>query len=142
MSLTLKPRTQVRAKISAVGTYVPPRVLTNSDLEKMVETNDQWIVDRTGIRQRHLVTARHRIETLRHQHDEMHIVPQPAGDPRGIRAGAEIQIRPRRARDRRSGILRNHQPAKRRLRLLGVDRQFAFDEERRAIDVERIIDRD
>ncbi|HVH87857.1 MAG TPA: beta-ketoacyl-ACP synthase III [Terriglobales bacterium] len=44
-----------RAKISALGTYVPPRLLTNADLEKMVETNDQWIQERTGIRQRHLV---------------------------------------------------------------------------------------
>jgi len=55
LSLTLKPRVQVRAKISSVGTYVPPRLLTNADLEKMVETNDQWIVERTGIRERHLV---------------------------------------------------------------------------------------
>ncbi|GGA64434.1 3-oxoacyl-[acyl-carrier-protein] synthase 3 [Edaphobacter acidisoli] len=55
MSLTLKPQTSVRAKISSVGAYVPPRLLTNADLEKMVETNDQWIVDRTGIRERHLV---------------------------------------------------------------------------------------
>ncbi|HEY4009746.1 MAG TPA: 3-oxoacyl-ACP synthase, partial [Acidobacteriaceae bacterium] len=55
MSLTLKPRSAVRAKISALGTYVPPRVLTNTDLEKMVETNDAWIVERTGIRERHLV---------------------------------------------------------------------------------------
>ena len=55
MSLTLKPRVQVRAKISSVGTYVPPRLLTNADLEKMVDTNDQWIVERTGIRERHLV---------------------------------------------------------------------------------------
>lgn len=55
MSLTLKPRIQVRAKISSVGSYVPPRLLTNADLEKMVETNDQWIVERTGIRERHLV---------------------------------------------------------------------------------------
>ena len=55
MSLTLKPRSAVRAKISALGTYVPPRVLTNADLEKMVETNDQWIVERTGIRERHIV---------------------------------------------------------------------------------------
>lgn len=45
----------VRAKISALGTYVPPRLLTNADLEKMVETNDQWILERTGIRERHLV---------------------------------------------------------------------------------------
>ena len=45
----------IRAKISALGTYVPPRLLTNADLEKMVDTTDQWILDRTGIRQRHLV---------------------------------------------------------------------------------------
>jgi len=45
----------VRAKISALGTYVPPRLLTNADLEKMVETDNQWILERTGIRERHLV---------------------------------------------------------------------------------------
>ncbi len=45
----------MRAKISALGTYVPPRLLTNADLERMVETSDQWIVERTGIRQRHIV---------------------------------------------------------------------------------------
>ena len=55
MSLTLKPRNPVRAKISSVGSYVPPRLLTNADLEKMVATNDQWIQERTGIRERHLV---------------------------------------------------------------------------------------
>ncbi len=54
MSLTLKPRHPVRAKISSVGAYVPPRLLTNADLEKMVDTNDEWIVDRTGIKQRHI----------------------------------------------------------------------------------------
>jgi len=48
-------RAKVRAKISALGTYVPPRLLTNADLEKMVETNDQWIQERTGIRERHIV---------------------------------------------------------------------------------------
>jgi 3-oxoacyl-[acyl-carrier-protein] synthase-3 len=55
LSLELKPRNCVRAKISAVGAYVPPRLLTNADLEKMVATNDQWITERTGIRQRHIV---------------------------------------------------------------------------------------
>ena len=44
-----------RAKITALGTYVPPRLLTNTDLEKMVETTDQWIMERTGIRERHIV---------------------------------------------------------------------------------------
>jgi 3-oxoacyl-[acyl-carrier-protein] synthase-3 len=42
-----------RAKITALGTYVPPEVITNQDLEKMVDTNDQWIMERTGIRERH-----------------------------------------------------------------------------------------
>jgi 3-oxoacyl-[acyl-carrier-protein] synthase-3 len=59
LSLSLKPREQARtlgiAKITSVGAYVPPRLLTNADLEKMVETNDAWIVERTGIRQRHIV---------------------------------------------------------------------------------------
>jgi 3-oxoacyl-[acyl-carrier-protein] synthase III len=42
------------AKISALGCSVPPGVLTNEDLEKMVDTNDKWIVERTGIRVRHI----------------------------------------------------------------------------------------
>ena len=45
-----------RAKITALGTYVPPRILTNKDLEKMVDTTEQWILERTGIRERHLVS--------------------------------------------------------------------------------------
>lgn len=44
----------VRPKISALGTYVPPRLLTNADLEKLVATTDQWIRERTGIRERHI----------------------------------------------------------------------------------------
>ena len=42
------------AKITALGCYVPPRVLSNHDLEKMVETSDQWILERTGIAERHI----------------------------------------------------------------------------------------
>jgi len=45
----------IRAKISALGTYVPPRLLTNADLEKMVDTNNDWIMARVGIRERHVV---------------------------------------------------------------------------------------
>jgi 3-oxoacyl-[acyl-carrier-protein] synthase-3 len=48
-------RAPIRAKISALGTYVPPRLLTNDDLEKMVETSHDWIMERTGIRERHIV---------------------------------------------------------------------------------------
>jgi 3-oxoacyl-[acyl-carrier-protein] synthase-3 len=45
---------RARAKISAVGTYVPPRLRTTEDLEKKVDTNHEWIMDRTGIRERHI----------------------------------------------------------------------------------------
>jgi 3-oxoacyl-[acyl-carrier-protein] synthase-3 len=41
-------------KISGLSTYVPPRVLTNADLEKLVNTTDEWILQRTGIRERHI----------------------------------------------------------------------------------------
>ncbi len=49
------PTTQPRAKITAVGCYVPPRTLTNDDLEKMVDTTNDWIMARTGIRERRIV---------------------------------------------------------------------------------------
>src|SRR5882762_5512617 len=44
-----------RARITGVGAFLPKRILTNADLEKMVETNDAWIVQRTGIRERRIV---------------------------------------------------------------------------------------
>jgi len=48
-------RTTVRARISSIAAYVPPRVLTNADLERMVDTSDEWIMQRVGIRERHVV---------------------------------------------------------------------------------------
>ena len=44
-----------KTKISGLATYVPPKLLTNNDLEKMVDTTDEWILQRTGIRERHIV---------------------------------------------------------------------------------------
>jgi 3-oxoacyl-[acyl-carrier-protein] synthase III len=44
-----------RARIASLATYVPPRQLTNADLEKLVDTTDEWILQRTGIRTRHIV---------------------------------------------------------------------------------------
>ena len=49
------PRTVARARISSLAIFVPPRLLTNADLEKMVDTSDEWIQQRTGIKQRHIV---------------------------------------------------------------------------------------
>jgi 3-oxoacyl-[acyl-carrier-protein] synthase-3 len=54
LTLAVRPRQLQRAKISALGIYVPPRILTNADLEKMVDTSDEWITARTGIRERHI----------------------------------------------------------------------------------------
>ncbi len=45
------------AKISALGTFVPPGILTNEQLSRMVETNDAWIRERTGIAERHIAEA-------------------------------------------------------------------------------------
>ena len=53
--VTPAPRTVARARISSLAIYVPPRLLTNADLEKMVDTSDEWIQQRTGIKQRHIV---------------------------------------------------------------------------------------
>ena len=44
-----------RVKMTGLSTYVPPRVLTNDDLEKLVDTSNEWILQRTGIRERHIV---------------------------------------------------------------------------------------
>src|SRR6187401_2639066 len=41
-------------RIAGLSTYVPPKVLTNADLEKLVNTSDEWILQRTGIRERHI----------------------------------------------------------------------------------------
>jgi 3-oxoacyl-[acyl-carrier-protein] synthase-3 len=43
--------------IKSLATFVPPRLLTNADLEKMVDTSDEWILKRTGIRERHIVDS-------------------------------------------------------------------------------------
>ena len=47
--------TKIRAAITSVGGYVPDEVITNADLEKMVDTNDEWIVSRTGIKERRIL---------------------------------------------------------------------------------------
>jgi 3-oxoacyl-[acyl-carrier-protein] synthase-3 len=44
----------IYSRILGTGSYLPARILTNADLEKLVDTNDQWIVERTGIRERHI----------------------------------------------------------------------------------------
>ena len=45
-----------KAKITALGCYAPPNLLTNQDLEKLVDTSDQWIMERVGIKERHMAS--------------------------------------------------------------------------------------
>jgi 3-oxoacyl-[acyl-carrier-protein] synthase-3 len=47
---------KIHSKISATGSYLPKKILLNSELAKTVETSDEWIMDRTGIKQRHVVS--------------------------------------------------------------------------------------
>ena len=46
---------KIKAAITAVGSYVPDDILTNKMLEEMVETNDEWITTRTGIKERRIL---------------------------------------------------------------------------------------
>ena len=52
------------SRIAGLGMYVPARVLTNSDLERMVDTSDQWIRERTGIRERHIAADHETTSTM------------------------------------------------------------------------------
>lgn len=55
---------QSKATITAFGTYVPERILSNADLEKMVDTNDEWIVQRTGMRERRIAAEEQYVSDL------------------------------------------------------------------------------
>ena len=51
----IKLKMKISAAITAVGGYVPETILTNFDLEKMIDTTDEWIRTRTGIEERHIL---------------------------------------------------------------------------------------
>ena len=50
----------LNAKITGIASYVPDDILTNDDLSRMVDTNDEWITTRVGIKQRHILKRRRR----------------------------------------------------------------------------------
>ena len=72
----------IATRIAGLGHYLPERVMTNAELERMVDTSDQWIQDRTGIGERHIAAphetssslatnaARMALEDARHRPDE------------------------------------------------------------------------
>lgn len=55
------------SKILGTGSYVPAMVRTNADLEQMVETSDEWIVERTGIKERRIAAAHETVATMAHE---------------------------------------------------------------------------
>ncbi|BBB92105.1 MAG TPA: beta-ketoacyl-ACP synthase III [Methylomusa anaerophila] len=71
--------------ILGIGSYVPAKVVTNKDIEKMVDTSDEWIVERTGIRERHIAAAGEATSDL------AAIAAQRALEDAGVGAG-EIEL--------------------------------------------------
>ena len=74
--------TKIRAAITGVGGYVPDYVLTNQELETMVETSDEWITSRTGIKERRILKGENRgvsvlgIEALKNLIEKTKIDPK------------------------------------------------------------------
>jgi 3-oxoacyl-[acyl-carrier-protein] synthase-3 len=64
-------RRRAIAEMASVGVAVPPAVLTNADLSRMLETSDEWIVERTGIRERHIATPDQSVAMLSREASEM-----------------------------------------------------------------------
>src|SRR6185503_6934190 len=55
------------AEMASIGVAVPPGVLTNADLTRMLDTSDEWIVERTGIRERHIAAPDQSVAQLSHE---------------------------------------------------------------------------
>jgi 3-oxoacyl-[acyl-carrier-protein] synthase III len=62
------------AEMASIGVAVPPGVLTNADLTRMLDTSDEWIVERTGIRERHIATADQSVAMLSREASEKALV--------------------------------------------------------------------
>jgi 3-oxoacyl-[acyl-carrier-protein] synthase III len=63
-------RRRAIAEMASIGVAVPPAVLTNADLSRMLETSDEWIVERTGIRERHIATPDQTVAMLSREASE------------------------------------------------------------------------
>lgn len=86
----------VKSRISGIGMYVPERILTNAELEQMVETSDTWIQERTGVRERHIAAdnetastmgiqaARQALEQAEVEADELDLIITATTSPDGM----------------------------------------------------------
>jgi 3-oxoacyl-[acyl-carrier-protein] synthase-3 len=85
----------VYSRIAGTGSYLPEKILTNADLEKIVETSDQWIRERTGIQQRHIAAEGQTTVDLAEQASlrAMEAAGVSAADlPRALRAAALAEV--------------------------------------------------
>ena len=84
-----------RAKIVGVGAYAPKKVLTNRDLEKMVKTSDEWIVRRTGVRERRIAAESEATSDLavRAAQQALERLPQQPGGKEKIAQLVEMRRR-------------------------------------------------
>ncbi|MEE9373925.1 MAG: beta-ketoacyl-ACP synthase III [Saprospiraceae bacterium] len=76
--------TKIKAAIKGVGGYLPPDVLSNFDLEKMVDTNDEWIRSRTGIEERRLLKGEHKGTSILGIHAVQNLLEKTGCDPEEI----------------------------------------------------------
>ena len=72
-----------KAAILATGRYVPEKILTNSDFEKMVDTSDEWIVTRTGIKERHIIAEDEQCSDMAY-HAGLKAMERAGFDPRDL----------------------------------------------------------
>ena len=63
MATSSTPRLPFRTRIIGTGGWAPPRVVTNDEMKQYVDTNDEWIVQRTGIKTRHLIDFEGQLST-------------------------------------------------------------------------------
>ena len=73
---------KITAAITGVGAYVPDYVLTNAELEKLVDTNDEWIMSRTGIRERRILKGENQGTSVMGIQAVQRLLEKPVPTPR------------------------------------------------------------
>ena len=82
--MNLERTNQIKAAITAVGGYVPDAILSNKDLEKMVDTNDAWITSRTGIKERRILKDKDKATSFLAVEAAQDLISKYSIDPKSI----------------------------------------------------------